>query len=62
MLNNPSAEINNPSGRITNFGLVFGARYGEIYCTIYGTKKSAETDMIRPEGLLNSSGRITAQP
>ena len=35
--NNPSARINNSSGRIIISGTIFGAIYARIYCTICGT-------------------------
>ena len=43
-------------------GEIGGSIYGTIYPTISGSKNGAEIDIILPEGLLNYSGRIIAQP
>ena len=37
LANHISTAMNNPAGRIMNFENIFGARCGQIYCTIYGT-------------------------
>ena len=61
LLNNPSTEINNPSGRIIIYGTILGAIYGRIYCAIYGTINltiylygGGEGLLISLEGLLSN--------